>query len=291
MSLVRLDRLSPRTDVVERCYFSAAGWGEQVYLRLYQPAHAVATAGVVLAAPVGRERLRFYREMVTLARDLAGAGLAVLRFDYRGEGESGGRFRDSTVQQRIDDTVAAAAELRRAAGVETVTLLGAHLGASIAALSARAAGADGLVLCDPLAAPGAYVTALLRACLLQQVQHFGRHLTSDSRLRAALAEGGTASVYGFEYGGAFIAEIERLDVSPALETFAGRSLIVPFGPPAPETRRWAALLGGTPRCTLMPGAVGFSWSTCRRWIPRFDPMNDPVLDWAGTSAARERPVA
>jgi hypothetical protein len=288
---VRLDRLPPRTDIVERCYFSSAGWGDPVYLRLYQPAQGRATAGVVLAAPVGRERLRFYREMVTLARDLAAAGLAVLRFDYRGEGESAGHFRDSTVLQRVDDTVAAAAELRRAAAVDTVGLIGVHLGASIAALAARAAAADRLVLCDPVTAPAGYVTGLLRACLLQQMQHFGRHITSESQLRAALAAGGTASVYGFEYGGAFIAEVERMDVSAALETFGGPSLIVPFGPPGLETPRWAALLGGTPRSTLVPGTPGFSWSTCRRWVPRFDAMNDPVVEWVGTMAACERPVA
>jgi alpha/beta superfamily hydrolase len=287
---VRFERLPPRTDVIERCYFSA-GWGEPVYVRLYQPARGQVSGGVVLAAPVGRERLRFYREMASLARDLAAEGLVVLRFDYRGEGESAGCFSEATIRQRVDDTIIGAAELRRVGNVDTVMLVGVHVGASIAALAARGAAADSLVLCDPVTAPAAYVTMLMRACVVQQMQHFGRVVTTEPELRATLRAGGTTSIYGFEYGAELIAELERLDVSEALRAFEGPSLLVPFSTPGPETSRWAALLGAPGRCTVAHASGGFSWSTSRRWVPRLAAMNSAVLDWVSHSAARERPIA
>jgi uncharacterized protein len=77
-----------------------------------------------------------------LAGALAAAGVASLRFDKRGVGESGGDYLNTGFHQETDDALAALAALRDAPGVdrERVCLIGHSVGAVIAA---RAASADG----------------------------------------------------------------------------------------------------------------------------------------------------
>jgi exosortase A-associated hydrolase 1 len=86
---------------------------------------------VVVGGP--QYRAGSHRQFVLLARRLAAAGHAVLRFDYRGMGDSGGPRLDFT--QVGDDIAAAVAALRRfVPGVQHVVLWGLCDGASAALL-------------------------------------------------------------------------------------------------------------------------------------------------------------
>lgn len=80
----------------------------------------------------------------------AANGRAVLRFDYSGHGESGGRFEDGTISRWLEDTLAALA----AAGDGPHVLVGSSMGGWLAllaanALAARGAPPAGLVLVAP----------------------------------------------------------------------------------------------------------------------------------------------
>jgi pimeloyl-ACP methyl ester carboxylesterase len=84
---------------------------------------------------------------VALEAHCAAAGRACTRFDYRGHGESGGKFVDGTVGDWLDDTLAVLDE----ATVCPVVLVGSSMGAWIALLAAlaRPARVMGLVLIAP----------------------------------------------------------------------------------------------------------------------------------------------
>jgi pimeloyl-ACP methyl ester carboxylesterase len=243
--------------------------------------------GVVVVPPIGRERARINLETSGLCRDLAAAGFPVLRFDCRGDGESAGAFRDSTVGSRVADTLAAAAELRRRAPVGRLALVGVHLGASIAALAARDAGADLLVLCDPVCDVKQYVTNLLRTVVFQQRQH-GGPTTTEADLRAALSSGDVINIYGHLTGAPLIDALEALDVGPALQAFGGRSAILPFtgetAAPVLAVEAWRDFLGGPSRCTLSPIVMGFSWTTRRRWTTHLEPLDAAIVDWLTEAA-------
>src|SRR5215213_8214975 len=58
---------------------------------------------VVFCAPLFEEKLWAHRVGVNFARFLALRGVAVLRFDYCGDGESEGRFEQASVSSRIQD--------------------------------------------------------------------------------------------------------------------------------------------------------------------------------------------
>lgn len=66
-----------------------------------------------------------------LAAGLAGAGIASLRFDLRGHGESDGRQEELTLGSILNDIRVAIAGVREASGAATVSLLGASFGGGI----------------------------------------------------------------------------------------------------------------------------------------------------------------
>ncbi len=108
--------------------------------------------GVVLCYPFGYDALCTYRGMRRLAERLAARGIAVLRFDYPGTGDSAG---DPSEPGRwrawIDSITKAVALLRQSTGVERVSLCGLRLGGTLAALAAQQLGdVDGLVLLSPV---------------------------------------------------------------------------------------------------------------------------------------------
>lgn len=108
--------------------------------------------GVVLVhgGGVNRDEGGFFTR---LAASTAGSGASVLRFDFRGHGESGGRQEDLTLAAVRNDIRAAIALVRGHIGAECpVSLLGASFsGGNCAAFAAeRPDDIDRLVLINPL---------------------------------------------------------------------------------------------------------------------------------------------
>lgn len=106
-----------------------------------------ATLSGVLHTPEGRARgsvllshcftcSKDLHTMTRLARGLADAGYAVLRFDFTGLGDSGGEFSATTVSNDVRDLVAAATALIDR-GYGPCGLLGHSLGGAAALLAAR----------------------------------------------------------------------------------------------------------------------------------------------------------
>jgi pimeloyl-ACP methyl ester carboxylesterase len=90
---------------------------------------------------------------VAFSRLLAGQGIASVRFDFLGSGESDGRFEDMTLSSQIEDAHRMLDFLRRRRGVDRsrLFLLGLSMGGSIAGCvaGARAEEVSGLLLWAP----------------------------------------------------------------------------------------------------------------------------------------------
>lgn len=107
--------------------------------------------GVVIVPGAPQYRAGSHRQFLHLARDLAAAGVSVLRFDYRGTGDSDGDFKGF---EALDDDIAAAVDAltAQAPGVREVVLWGLCDGASAAAFyGTRDPRIAGLVLVNPWA--------------------------------------------------------------------------------------------------------------------------------------------
>jgi pimeloyl-ACP methyl ester carboxylesterase len=118
--------------------------------------------GVVLCNPFGQEAYATHRGWRMLAERASAAGMTVLRFDYPGTGDSaGGEIDPSTLEAWVQSIVAAVRWLRAHAGVDTVSLVGIRLGATLAALAASRLGEiDGLVLLAPVVTGRGYLREL-----------------------------------------------------------------------------------------------------------------------------------
>ncbi len=141
---------------------------------LYQPAGASAGKAVLLCPPLGQEQIRCHRLYRQLAHALAAEGIAVLRFDYYGCGDSAGASDEVDWQRCLANTRDAANELRRRSRTDRIVAFGARLGGSIALAAAEAARFSELVVWDPVLDGTAYVARMdvMQAALRQDPQRF-----------------------------------------------------------------------------------------------------------------------
>ncbi len=139
------EAVAPSVTEERTLWFSVEG---ETVLGIVHPAVRDARVGVVVVVGGPQYRVGSHRQFVLLARAVAAAGYPVLRFDYRGMGDSGGRARDF---EAIDaDVDAAIAALRAETGVERVVLWGLCDAASAALIHARRSDAvAAMILLNP----------------------------------------------------------------------------------------------------------------------------------------------
>ena len=267
----------------EDSHFFGAGEGEHlIYGCTYLP-DAGKKTGIVLVSPVGRQRLRCYHESANMARALAGQGFPVVRFDYRGEGESSGVFSEATLSTRLEDIASMVEELRRQASVQQICLVGFRLGGLLAVLAARDLGIQQMILCDPVCTPRKFSRGMLRSNILLQSQYFGEVFSDEKALRKKLAEGRTVSVYGFHMGLPLLEELEQTDPEQHLSEFRGEAAIIYLSartsPPRKPVARWCEIMSQNGRCETICVPMAFSWASRKMWMPELQPLNQAVIRW------------
>ncbi|HET9178977.1 MAG TPA: alpha/beta hydrolase [Terriglobia bacterium] len=101
------------------------------------------------------DRMESHWIFIKCARALAGQGIASLRFDFYGSGESDGSFCEATLQSEIADARSAVRFMHRQKGIDAgrLGLCGLSLGGCVAACVAPAADAKALVLWSAVAHP------------------------------------------------------------------------------------------------------------------------------------------
>jgi predicted alpha/beta hydrolase len=184
---------------------------------LHRPS-SPAAAGVVICNPFGNEALCAHRSIRRLASDAAAAGLATLRFDYDGTGDSSGH---SLEPQRLAAWVASVSSaievLRQASGVTRVYLAGFRLGATIATLACgERRDVHGLIAIAPVVHGSAYVRELR---LLQRAMDAKREVAS--REHAAYLESA-----GFLMSAETQAELRAIDLTRLAAAPCERILIL-----------------------------------------------------------------
>jgi exosortase A-associated hydrolase 1 len=176
--------------------------GERLQAILHRP-ETPARVALLLIVGGPQYRVGSHRQFVLLARDMADAGYAVLRFDYRGMGDSTGGARDFE-QIGEDVRIAADSLVSRVVGVEELVLWGLCDAASAACFYA---GSDrrvrGLVLLNPWVRTEAGIAkAYLRHYYVQRLfsRDFWRKLGSG-KLDLVSSMGSLAGLLGRAIGG------------------------------------------------------------------------------------------
>ena len=101
------------------------------------------------------DRMESHWIFIKCARALAREGIASLRFDFYGSGESEGEFIEATLQGEIADARSAVRFMQRQETIDAARLglCGLSLGGCVASCVAQAAKAKALVLWSPVAHP------------------------------------------------------------------------------------------------------------------------------------------
>ena len=214
--------------------------------------------GVVVCKPFGYESLCSHRSVRAFAEAAAAAGIATVRFDYAGTGDS--QDLEPGVNQLdawAGDVVAAAAELRRRTGVQRICLLGFRLGALLAALAGPRCEASGLIGVAPVVSGGRYLREL-RTMRLAAAQRAGSEVSATpaadndrSRAERRLEAG------GFALEPATVAALSTLELV-RLQSAPAPGILVIDRDDLPGARSWAESLSarGTPAKYLnVPGFV------------------------------------
>lgn len=145
--------------------------GDSLIGVLHRPSHPQ-TTGVVVVTGAPQYRVGSHRQYVLLGRRLAEAGFPVLRFDYRGMGDSEGEF---VGFEGVDDDIHAAIDclFEQVSSLQRVVLWGLCDGASAAAFYAHQdSRIAGLVLINP------WVRTLATVAQARVKHYYGAQLTS-----------------------------------------------------------------------------------------------------------------
>lgn len=221
----------------------------------FHPAQGAPGGGaVLLCPPLGQEAIRLHRFQRVLAERMARAGLAALRFDYFGTGDSEGDDFDGRLRRWCDDIAQADGELRRLSGCRQVIWAGARLGGTLAMLAAKQAAhpPERVVAWEPVIDGAAY----LRALAHDHVE------ATRSPFRAPVPAAGDrprGEALGFGMSADLIDEIARIDTG---SVSAWRGPLCVVSPEGHEPlRRWiGAEQASGRRCDWRPMAEAFEWT-------------------------------
>ena len=172
---------------------------------------------VLFCNPLFEERKSSQRALVDCARALCRDGFMVLRFDYRGCGDSDGDFSDFTLSDWIADTKAASQLLIDRAGTASFSLLGLRLGANLAVRSTvDGLSPESLILWEPIPDGSTYIEHELRRKLLREMVTFGKGQVSREAVTDALKSGKSVDLDGYELSPALFAAIKDLSLKREL---------------------------------------------------------------------------
>ncbi len=185
---------------------------------IYHPpsAQKIRPNGVVLCYPGPQEYSLVHWAFRRLAAVISEAGFHVLRFDYFGTGDSSGESTEGNISQWERDIGVAVRELADMSGARSVSIVGARLGATLAAQARieRVHFKD-LVLWDPVVNGKAYIGELEAL-----------HKHNFPGKNKGFKQGGETELLGYPISVGMKAEMENINLLKQSSWLADRLFIV-----------------------------------------------------------------
>lgn len=128
--------------IEERSQVTMRSGESKLFGVLHRPTHIeVQTPAVVIVHGFASHKVGTNRSWVLLAEALRKAGVAVLRFDQRGFGDSEGDFSQLAISDMLDDIQVALAYMQKLEGIdrERIALFGSSFGGALAVIAAAQA--------------------------------------------------------------------------------------------------------------------------------------------------------
>ena len=215
--------------------------GENLFGILHTPIARDTGCGLIFCDPFGEEKEFVQRTFVNFARRLCREGFHVLRFDYRGSGDSSGSPEDASMTRQLGDIACAVDLMAGRPGIGELGLLGLRLGGTLAALAADCdPRISHLVLWAPALRPAEQLDKALRGMLVSGMLDGGRK-RSREQLMADLEADGRIEVNGYFLGRTCYAEFAEVDLRSHDWSYRGDLLAVDIANgslrPDPELER------------------------------------------------------
>jgi pimeloyl-ACP methyl ester carboxylesterase len=189
------ERIDRRVGVRERVSFVPVGQGDdRVFMCVHEPVGA-AVGSVLLCSSILADFLANYQREVNLARHLAAAGLATVRFHYLGTGNSDGDSTQVTLTTLQDGARWAAEEVRRSYPDLDLSFVGTRWGALTAAAAAEDHPGAPVVLCEPLTDFRGYYRDAMRSRAMASIAS-GNGRPSGADVRELIDLDGYADIVG-----------------------------------------------------------------------------------------------
>ncbi|WP_407158770.1 serine aminopeptidase domain-containing protein [Bradyrhizobium sp. STM 3557] len=208
------------------------GSAERRLFGVYEPAQrrAKVARAVLLCNSWGAEYVNAHHALRVLAQRLCAAGFDTLRFDYFGEGDSGGETTDADLDGWKQDIATAIGELKAMSSAPRVVVLGLRLGASLAAevAPALAGDIDRLILWDPIVNGENYLAELEPAAV--------QHRMGDRFFAPVQGHETSAEIRGRVVSSAFVEGLRAIDLCSGQATAPSTLTIFSQPPPANCTR-------------------------------------------------------
>jgi predicted alpha/beta hydrolase len=186
---------------------------------LYTVLHLVAdpVARVLLVGPFASERQNSYGPWVRWARYLAERRIEVLRYDYRGIGESTGNFGEMTVSDWYEDVLLLAGWLSGRSPALPLLLHGLEVGAILAGKAFQSGIGDALLLWSPPANANVALRAtLLRWMGLLQLLRYSEERKTASDCIRELEQGTAIEVEGYQWSPKLWRDSFNFELPPAM---------------------------------------------------------------------------
>lgn len=113
--------------------------GEKIFGVLHRPLTEQKGPAILICSGFAGNKCGKYRLFVRLAQELSSIGITVLRFDYRGAGDSEGDFTNITLKGKVEDAIVCLQFLKNDPYVDSnkMGILGRSLGGVISLLAAK----------------------------------------------------------------------------------------------------------------------------------------------------------
>ncbi|KIC73622.1 hypothetical protein DB42_BV00090 [Neochlamydia sp. EPS4] len=187
--------------------------GYKLFGVLHLPLKGEKVPGILMCHGLAGNKIGRFRTAVTLAKELAKRGIASLRIDFRGCGDSDGDFCEASVKGLLKDAGASLSYLQKHARIDPYRLgvMGRSFGAAIALMAAHShKNIKSLALWAPL-----YNTAQW-----QEAWRIFHDVHTPAKVREQLL-----SIEGQQGSPIFFEEFFNVDLAPTLEALADVPLL------------------------------------------------------------------
>ena len=175
---------------------------------------------VLYLPPFAEEMNRSRRTIAALGRAMAARSLGLFVLDLHGTGDSAGGFEDARWNGWLADAAAAIRHIE-SEGERVIGTLGLRTGALLALATAKAAGLERVLLCQPVESGRTYLTGLLRSRVAAAQSGDGPRVTMAG-LRAMLAAGTPIELLGYPLAPELFAGLEAADLAEIGAGYSGQ---------------------------------------------------------------------